>query len=156
MWKLWKSPISIVWGGQCLMGSWQVAENTSEERRCVEQNLTSCTELKVCCYVFLCKEKGFFLNSPGRNRYSLVPEAWMSLFVPEAWMPHLQVWFVHAEIYCRDVVGWPARRPPSCLLTEQGKKIGWKILWVEIKTGRSLTSYHHRQNRLNLWKSYWT
>lgn len=50
------------------MGSWQVAENTSEGRRF--------TEFEVCCYVFLYKEKFFFLNSLGRNgtAWSLKPE----------------------------------------------------------------------------------
>lgn len=36
--------------------------------------------------------------------------------------------------------------------TVWGKKITWKNSWVKIWTGKSLTYYHHGQNRLNLEK----
>jgi len=42
----------------------------------------------------------------------------------------------------------------STFSTGWEEKIGWKSSWVETKTGRSLTSYHQRQNRLNLVKIY--
>lgn len=70
-------------------------------------------------------------------------------------------------------VGWPwpaARGPTSHPLTplphqdRQGEKIWWKSLKVEIKRGRLLTSYCHKQYRLDLgkisliycqWKNLW-
>jgi len=36
--------------------------------------------------------------------------------------------------------------------TGQGRENTAKGSWVQIRTGRLLTSYHHRQNRLNLGK----
>lgn len=55
------------------------------------------------------------------------------------------------------VVGWPwlaTRCPPSHSITPplqlDGEKTGWKNLWLEKRTGRLLTSYHHGQKRLNL------
>lgn len=41
----------------------------------------------------------------------------------------------------------PAARSHS---TRMEVKIGWKSLWIEAKTWRSLTSYRHGQNRFNL------
>jgi len=52
-------------------------------------------------------------------------------------------------------VTWASSQTPTQLLTHspcstgQGQKAGWKTSWVEIKTGRSLTSHCHRQNRLS-------
>lgn len=40
------------------------------------------------------------------------------------------------------------------LLNRTREKIRWKSLWTEIKTGTSLTSYHHGQNRLNIIPSF--
>lgn len=40
----------------------------------------------------------------------------------------------------------------SLYSTGQMKKIGWKRSWVEIKTGISLSSYHHGHNRHDLGK----
>lgn len=40
----------------------------------------------------------------------------------------------------------------SPFLTVWGKKIRCKNSWVKIRTGKSLTYYHHGQNRLNLEK----
>lgn len=48
-----------------------------------------------------------------------------------------------------------ARHPVALPLPSsagQGDKIRWKISWVKVETGRSLTSYYHRQNRCNLGK----
>lgn len=53
-------------------------------------------------------------------------------------------------------VGLPwltARHPPSCSgafpsSTGHGEKTRWKSSWIEIKTGSTLSDYHHRQNRL--------
>lgn len=48
----------------------------------------------------------------------------------------------------------PDAHPATLLLSLlnrcQGEKIEWKSLWVEIKARRSLTSYRHRQSRLDL------
>jgi len=58
-------------------------------------------------------------------------------------------------------VTWPwldARCPPkpfyhSPSSAGQGRENIMKGSWVEIRTGRSLGSYHHEQNRLGLGKS---
>lgn len=39
---------------------------------------------------------------------------------------------------------------PSPFSRVQGKKGGWKISWVQRKTGTFLASCHHGQNRLDL------
>lgn len=47
---------------------------------------------------------------------------------------------------------------PSLSSAWQGEKIGWERTCVDIKTGRLLTNYPHRQNRLDLRKIniiYW-
>lgn len=44
----------------------------------------------------------------------------------------------------------PLSHSPS--LAWQGKKVRWKSSWVETRTGRSLTSYLHQQDWLNLGK----
>lgn len=40
------------------------------------------------------------------------------------------------------------------LLNRTREKIRWKSLWTVIKTGTSLTSYHHGWNRLNIIPSF--
>lgn len=50
-----------------------------------------------------------------------------------------------------------ARCPPSSSLiptmsTGHGEKVRWKSSWVEIKPGRLLINYYHRQNRLHMGK----
>lgn len=43
--------------------------------------------------------------------------------------------------------------PPSPSSMGWGERRRWKNVWVETETGRSLTNYHHRQNRLDLSKN---
>ena len=53
-------------------------------------------------------------------------------------------------------LGWlPGAHPAAVslpLLSRTGGENMMKSLWVEIRTGRTLTNYHHAQNRLNLGK----
>lgn len=59
---------------------------------------------------------------------------------------------------CWDELAWPrAKLPPRLSFTtlpqkDRGRKWDQKSSWEKMKTGRSLTSYRHGQNRLDLRK----
>jgi len=50
--------------------------------------------------------------------------------------------------------GWPSGAQQAALslpsVAGQGRENITKGLWVKLRTGRSLTYYHHRQTRLDL------
>lgn len=59
------------------------------------------------------------------------------------------VWLTLA---CCQIPTQPLSHSPSS--ATQRKKMRWKDLWFEIKTGKSLTSYHHGQNRFLIWGKF--
>ena len=75
----------------------------------------------------------------------------------ESWNPEVRT-FLHAMVLskCRGLspAGHKAPRSPSLtppLRRDREEKIQQKGSWVETRTGRSLTNYGHRKNRLDFW-----
>lgn len=60
----------------------------------------------------------------------------------------------HLNLLWQADVGWLSDAHPAALSLSigWGEKIRCKSLWVEIKAGRSLTSYCGGSNSLDLWK----